>query len=78
MVYTDGVPEANNPQKEMFGEERMTETLNRYADAEPEELIHRMHEAVASFADGTDQFDDITMLAVKYYGRENVTGKTGL
>ena len=78
LVYTDGVPEANNPQKEMFGEERMTETLNRYADAEPEELIRRMYEAVASFADGTDQFDDITMLAVKYYGRENGTGKTGL
>ena len=78
LVYTDGVPEANNPQKEMFGEERMTETLNRYADAEPEELIRRMYEAVASFADGTDQFDDITMLAVKYYGRENETGEAGL
>ena len=78
LVYTDGVPEANNPQTELFGEERMMETLNRYADAEPEELIHRIYEAVASFADGADQFDDITMLAVKYHGRENEAGKTGL
>ena len=78
LVYTDGVPEANNPQTELFGEERMMETLNRYADAEPEELIRRIYEAVASFADGTDQFDDITMLAVKYHGRENEAGKTGL
>ena len=78
LVYTDGVPEANNPQTELFGEERMMETLNRYADAEPEELIRRIYEAVASFADGADQFDDITMLAVKYHGRENEAGKTGL
>ncbi len=78
LVYTDGVPEANNPQTELFGEERMMETLNRYADAEPEELIRRIYEAVASFADGADQFDDITMLAVKYHGQENETGETGL
>ncbi len=78
MVYTDGVPEANNPQKELFGEERMMETLNRYADAEPEELIRRIYEAVASFENGADQFDDITMLAVKYHGQENETGETGL
>ena len=78
LVYTDGVPEANNPQTELFGEERMMETLNRYADAEPEELIRRIYEAVASFADGADQFDDITMLAVKYHGRENEAGKTRL
>ena len=51
LVYTDGVPEANNPRKELFGEERMTETLNRYADAEPEELIRRLYEAVDVFAD---------------------------
>ena len=78
LVYTDGIPEANNPQKEMFGEERMTETLNRYADAEPEELIRRLYEAVGAFADGEDQFDDITMLAVKYYGSGNKADKTGI
>ena len=78
LVYTDGIPEANNPQKEMFGEERMTETLNRYADAEPEELIRCLYEAVGAFADGEDQFDDITMLAVKYYGSGNKADKTGI
>ncbi len=78
LVYTDGVPEANNPQTELFGADRMMETLNRYADAEPEELIRRIYEAVASFENGADQFDDITMLAVKYHGQENETGETGL
>ena len=67
-VYTDGVPEATNPAMEMFGEERLTSTLNLAPDAEPDELIRRMHDAVDRFADGAPQFDDITMLCLKYHG----------
>ena len=67
-VYTDGVPEANNNSEEMFGENRILETLNRDPDAHPEALIHRMKDAVDQFAGGAAQFDDITMLSFKYYG----------
>ena len=67
-VYTDGVPEANNEAAEMFGEERMVAALNKDPDATPEELIHSMRDAVNQFAAGADQFDDITMLCMKYYG----------
>ena len=67
-VYTDGVTEANNAEKEMFGENRLTETLNRDPDAGPEELIHRMYGAADGFAAGAPQFDDITMLCLKYRG----------
>ena len=67
-VYTDGVPEANNSTEEMFGENRIIETLNQDPDAHPEALIHRMKDAVDQFAGGAAQFDDITMLSFKYYG----------
>ena len=67
-VYTDGVPEATNAASEMFGEERLHATLNQNSDADPEALIHRVRGAVDSFAEGAPQFDDITMLCVKYYG----------
>ena len=67
-VYTDGVPEAENADQDMFGEERLTGTLNQDADAGPEELIRRVHDEVDRFADGAPQFDDITMLCLKYYG----------
>ena len=70
-VYTDGVPEANNVSEEQFGEKRILEALNRDADAGPEELIRRVHEAVDTFAEGMDQFDDITMLCLKYNGGKN-------
>ena len=67
-VYTDGVPEANNTADEMFGEERLTATLNQNPELSPEALIHHVHDAVDRFAGGADQFDDITMLCMKYYG----------
>jgi len=65
-VYTDGVPEANNAAKEMFGEKRLLETLNENPGAEPEELIRKVREAVDCFAGGAPQFDDITMLCFEY------------
>ena len=52
----------------MFGEERMLSTLNEHPDAEPEDLIRYVHDAVTRFADGAPQFDDITMLGYKHYG----------
>ena len=69
-VYTDGVPEAANAANELFGEQRLLESLNRDADAEPEALIRRMHDEVDAFAAGAPQFDDITMLCLKYYGEQ--------
>ena len=74
-VYTDGVPEAVNAENEMFGAERMTAALNQIADASPEELIHHLWKEVDSFSGGTEQFDDITMLCLKYAGTENTQKK---
>ena len=75
-VYTDGVPEATNAAGDMFGEERLTQTLNRNPDAQPEELIRRVHGAVDAFAGGAPQFDDITMLCLKYHGNQNLKEDT--
>ena len=69
-VYTDGVPEAVRADEQMFGEERLAEALNTKPDAEPEELIRTVHDAVDRFAEGTPQFDDITMLCYKYKGKQ--------
>ncbi len=67
-VYTDGIPEANNAAEKMFGEERLIATLNQAPDASPEEIVHNVHAAVDQFAGGAAQFDDITMLCLKYHG----------
>lgn len=68
-VYTDGVPEANNAEGEMFREERITDTLNRDAGAAPENLVCGMCDSVKNYMGDAEQFDDITMLCFRYNGK---------
>lgn len=67
-VYTDGVPEATNSEEKLFGINRMLEELNKSPDSQPEDLINNVKASVDKFVGEADQFDDLTMLAVKYYG----------
>jgi sigma-B regulation protein RsbU (phosphoserine phosphatase) len=67
-VYTDGVAEATNAQNELFGTERMLEALNRDPAADPETVLKNVKEGIDAFVAGAEQFDDITMLCLKYLG----------
>ena len=67
-VYTDGVPEANNEKQEMFGTRRMLKTLNRTYGETPEKQLNAMTAALHEFCGNANQFDDVTMLCVKYLG----------
>lgn len=66
LVYTDGVTEAINPAEEVFGVERAMAELSRCRDETCEGLVNSMRVAVAEYAAGVDQFDDITMLAFRF------------
>ena len=68
-VYTDGVTEANNSKRELFGRERLLAALNAEPDAGPEKLDSNVRRAIAAFSGDTPQFDDTTMLCLKYFGR---------
>ncbi len=49
----------------------MIDILNTNAqDASPEDIIHSVRKDVDRFASGSEQFDDITMLCLKYNGPE--------
>lgn len=80
-LYTDGVTEANNVMGEMFGESRLEEVLQGRrglglahfmpglgGKASPAKLCHRVRGAVDAFAGKAAQFDDITLLALRYRG----------
>ena len=69
-VYTDGVPEATNISNELFGPERMLDSLNRDPDADVETLAKTVKKDVDDFTGEAPQFDDITMLAFRYFGKE--------
>ncbi|MBD5560677.1 MAG: SpoIIE family protein phosphatase [Clostridia bacterium] len=67
-IYTDGVTEADNVHAEQFGEERLLESVQAGASDELEVLCGRVLSDVEKFAGEAEQFDDITMLAVRLNG----------
>ena len=67
-VYTDGVPEAANGKDELFGTDRMLEALNKDPNATLRATLKNVADSIEDFADGADQFDDITMLGFTYNG----------
>ena len=71
-LYTDGVPEATSADNELFGVERMTKALNVDPEGSPEEILANVQDAVDKFVDKAPQFDDLTMLCVRYHGSEDV------
>ena len=68
-LYTDGVPEASDAHKRLFGPDRMLEALNTDLTVEPDGTLRNVRQAVEDFVNGAEQFDDITMLCVKYVGK---------
>ena len=69
-VYTDGVAEAANGEKQLFGTQRLLEALNEDPEALPEQVLGAVSRAIDRFVDGAEQFDDITMLSFRYVGPE--------
>ncbi len=68
-VYTDGVPEATNSTPELFGNERMTDALNAAGEVGLQELLSSVRHTVDVFVGSAPQFDDLTMLAFRYFGK---------
>ena len=68
-LYTDGVPEATDANKCLFGTDRMLDALNKAPKASPEELLNNVKAATDEFVGEAPQFDDLTMLAIVWNGK---------
>lgn len=64
-VYTDGLNEAENPEQEQFGDERMLEFLHHAHFRDAQELVETLKAEVERFRQGADPNDDMTMLCLK-------------
>ena len=64
-LYTDGVPEATNKSDEAYGMERLISVLDRNSSESLKDILERVRSDVDIFADGAEQFDDITLFAFK-------------
>lgn len=66
--YSDGVTEANDEQGALYGEDRLEAFVNGHGGQEPGELAADLWQDIQSFQGQAEQFDDITMLALRYNG----------
>lgn len=65
LMYTDGVVEAIDPKKNEFGVKRLKQTLNSNIDSPSDKLIAAIRNVVDDFAKGENQYDDLTLLAIR-------------
>ena len=65
MVYSDGLTDAENPQEEMFGEERLLEIIQREAPSGSHAVEQKFLKAIEEFTQGMPQTDDITFVVVE-------------
>ena len=67
-LYTDGVTEAENNEKALFGNSLLLETANNNLDLPLNDFTMSINREIEKFADGAEQADDITMLVLRYKG----------
>lgn len=72
LVYTDGVTETENEQKETFGQERFLETVKEKErnnpQMTPKELIEGIEQSLGDYTGYSKPIDDITMLSITFKG----------
>lgn len=67
LLYTDGLVEAHNPQRAMYGFPRLQKLLGVIRDHEGTALIRSLLDDLASFTEpGWEQEDDVTLVAVRH------------
>jgi serine phosphatase RsbU (regulator of sigma subunit) len=65
LAFTDGVPEAHNPENEEFGEERLQALLRETAHLPADEISARLSEEMKGWIRDAEQYDDLTFIVMK-------------
>jgi phosphoserine phosphatase len=65
VLLTDGIVEAEGPQNEAFGKERVIQIIRDQAGRGPADVIQALREAVRDFLAGGPQADDLTVVVLK-------------
>ncbi len=65
VLYTDGVTEAEDKDRNQFTLERMVRTVHRYRNLDPEALLQATIDRLAEHVGAAEQSDDITLVVAK-------------
>ncbi|MDX1995522.1 MAG: SpoIIE family protein phosphatase [bacterium] len=71
-IYTDGLIEALNPRREMFGFEAVEKNVAQHSQqqASADELVQRTLHEMETFVEGERQHDDVTIVALRVINPE--------
>jgi sigma-B regulation protein RsbU (phosphoserine phosphatase) len=67
-IYSDGVTEAENPEGEEFGEGRLAELLTANREAEAEDVVELVLQALDEWTAAQPAVDDVTLVVVRATG----------
>ncbi len=65
LIYSDGITEAMNLERELFEEDRLSDILRQHATEPAQTIVDRIVEAVQQHADGAPSSDDMTLVVVR-------------
>jgi sigma-B regulation protein RsbU (phosphoserine phosphatase) len=66
LLYTDGITEAEDKDRQLFQDDRLKQVFSQYRDASLQDLQNGIVRAIDQFTGGTSQSDDVTLLVVRY------------
>lgn len=79
VLYTDGITEAKNKTGEMYTVEKLAESLRKHGyRPSAESIFDNLTKDFSNFVGEYIQADDITMIVIKYLGRDAITSKIKL
>ena len=65
LIYTDGLTDATNPERNSYGIQRLNEALARDRDSDADSMISLLMEDIKKFTRGAPYHDDLTILALQ-------------
>ena len=65
VLYTDGITEAMNAQRELYGDERFLSAIRKFGHLDVVEFVNALKNDILTFTGGFEQNDDITLVAIK-------------
>jgi len=65
VLYSDGIEDQHNPAGEHYGRKRLVELLGKASQKTPQEIVQALFGDLDRFADGTETFDDQTVIVMR-------------
>jgi len=67
LLYTDGILEAHNREKQFFGLPRLKDFFLQFSGNSSRQCVEQLLEKVKQFSEESPQYDDMTLLAMKFF-----------